>query len=125
MVEPKSESSGRGRPFERKVGLSRLALFFERLWPRLWIAIAVLGLFLLVSLADLWSHLAAGVHEVALALFGLAMLSALVFAARVRWPSREAAVRRIERRSGLPHRPATTYEDTITLGSEDPSTQAI
>ncbi|HXF53658.1 MAG TPA: TIGR02302 family protein [Hyphomicrobiaceae bacterium] len=114
-----------GRTFERKVRLSRVALFFERLWPRLWLAIAVVGLFLLVSLADVWPHLSVKTHQLVLALFGLALLATLIYAARVPWPSREAAVRRIERRSGLPHRPATTYEDTITLGSDDPSTRAI
>lgn len=125
MIEPQNQPPPRGKPFERKVGLSRIALFFEELWPRLWLIIAVLGLFLLVSLAGLWSQLPVGVHKLALALFGLALLGALMVAARVRWPSRDAAVRRIERRSGLPHRPATSYEDTITLGSEDASTQAI
>lgn len=125
MTEPTRQPPGQGSAFERKVGLSRFALFFEQLWPRLWLVIAVVGLFLLVSLAGLWSHVSGGTHQLALALFGLAMLGALIFAARVQWPSREAAVRRIERRSGLPHRPATTYEDTISLGGDDPSTQAI
>jgi uncharacterized protein (TIGR02302 family) len=125
MIEQMSQSSRRSGAFERKVGWSRVALFFERLWPRIWLVIAVVGLFLLASLADLWPQLTSATHQLALGLFGLALFAALIFAARARWPSREAAVRRIERRSGLPHRPATTYEDTITLGSEDPATQAI
>ena len=125
MTEPTKQPPAQGSVFERKIGLSRFALFFELLWPRLWLVIAVVGLFLLVSLAGLWSHLSGGMHQLALALFGLSIMAALIFAARVQWPSREAAVRRIERRSGLPHRPATTYEDTISLGGDDPSTLAI
>ena len=38
---------------------------------------------------------------------------------RVRWPSREQAIRRVEAVSGIKHRPASSYEDTLTLGASD------
>ena len=34
-------------------------------------------------------------------------------------------MRRIERVSGIPHRPASSYEDTITANADDPRTTAI
>jgi len=52
-------------------------------------------------------------------------LAWLIFAARIRWPSRDDAIRRIEAVSGIPHRPATSYEDSLTASAEDPTTQAI
>ena len=51
--------------------------------------------------------------------------AAVVYAGRVRFPSREEAVRRLERVSGIPHRPASSYEDTITANADDPRTSAI
>ena len=47
-IQPRPvESAGpfeRTGPFERKVQLSTYALFLERLWPRLWLIIGVIGL---------------------------------------------------------------------------------
>ena len=111
--------------FERKVRLSRIAMFVELLWPRLWLVVGLAALFLVLSLAGVWGMLGAGVHKAALAAFALALTGSLVFAARARWPSRDEAVRRIELRSGVPHRPATSYEDTLTLNQDDPATRVI
>src|SRR5262249_57720840 len=60
-----------------------------------------------------------------LAVFGLAFAATLVALARVRWPSREDAIRRVEAISGIKHRPASSYEDTLTLGAGDPRTAAL
>jgi uncharacterized protein (TIGR02302 family) len=46
-------------------------------------------------------------------------------AVRTHFPSHEEAVRRIERVSGVPHRPASSYEDTVTANADDPRTAAI
>jgi hypothetical protein len=60
-------------------------------------------------------------HKIVLALFGLAFFAALVSIIRVRSPSREEAIRRVEGVSGIKHRPASSYEDTLTLGAEMPA----
>ncbi len=125
MVEPQNAPSPLDAKFARKVTLSRFALFFERLWPRLWLILGVAGLFLVVSLLGVWPYLPELVHLALLAAFAIAGVAALVFAARARFPTREEAVRRIERVSGVPHRPATSYEDTITANADDPRTNAI
>ena len=113
------------RAFARKVRLSTWALFFERLWPRLWLLLGVAALFAGLSLAGIWPRLSAPLHLVTLAAFGAAALAALVVAARVPWPSRDDAVRRIERRSGVPHRPATSYEDTLSAQTGNAETAAL
>ena len=124
MSEPKAASPLDAK-FARKVRASRWALLFERLWPRVWLILGLAGLFLLVSLAGLWPMLADPAHYVALAAFALAGVAALLHAVRVPFPSHEEAVRRIERVSGVPHRPASSYEDTITANADDPRTAAI
>jgi uncharacterized protein (TIGR02302 family) len=124
MSEPKAASPLDAK-FARKVRASRWALLFERLWPRVWLILGLVGVFLLVSLAGLWSLLSDPAHYAALAAFALAGVAALLHAVRVPFPSHEEAVRRIERVSGVPHRPASSYEDTITANADDPRTAAI
>lgn len=113
------------RQFARKVRLSTVALFFERLWPRLWLLLALAILLAALSLSGVFLGLSSTAHGVIMALFAAAALAALVYASRVPWPAREEAIRRIERRSGVPHRPATSYEDTLTTYSENPETQTL
>ena len=112
MSEPNAASPLDAK-FARKVRVSRWALLFERLWPRVWLILGLVGLFLLVSLAGLWPMLSDPAHYVAVAAFAVAGVAALLHAVRVPFPSHEEAVRRIERVSGVPHRPASSYEDTI------------
>lgn len=123
--QPDPPNSAPNRAFARKVRLSKWALVFERLWPRLWLFLGLAALFLILSFAGLWPHLGELTHQITLGAFALAGLAALIYAARVPWPSREEAVRRIERRSGVPHRPATSYEDTLTANTDNPETKAL
>ena len=102
------------RRFERKVRYSRIALVLERVWPRLWLLLGLAGLFLLITVLGGWQLLSALWHNIIIGAFLLAALSALVVCARIRWPSRDEAVHRLEASSGVPHRPASAYEDTLS-----------
>ncbi len=125
MTNETTSRAGRDLAFERKAQLSAWALAFERLWPRLWLLIGVAGAFLLVSLAGLWPLLGDLPHTLLLGIFALAILAALAHAIRLPWPSRDEAIRRIERMSGVAHRPASSYEDTLSGGRGNPETMAI
>jgi uncharacterized protein (TIGR02302 family) len=118
-------NSALSRSFARKVRLSALALYFERLWPRLWLLIGLTVLFALLSFVGVWPYLGPLVHKAVLAGFGLAAVGAIAYAVSVPWPNRDEAIRRIERRSGIPHRPATSYEDTLSSGSSNAETSAL
>ncbi len=124
MSEPKAATPLDAK-FARKVQASRWALLFERLWPRVWLILGLVGLFLLVSLAGLWPMLPDVAHYVVLAAFAVAGVGALLHAVRTPFPAHEEAVRRIERISGVPHRPASSYEDTVTANADDPRTAAL
>jgi uncharacterized protein (TIGR02302 family) len=113
------------RTFERKVRLSAWAMLFEQLWPRAWLVLASVGLFLALSLAGVWPRLPETPHKLLLGLFGLVLGIAVVSLLRVRTPSREQAIRRVEAVSGVAHRPASSYEDTLTLNADDPRTAAL
>jgi uncharacterized protein (TIGR02302 family) len=102
---------------------ARLAVAWERGWPHLARLLTVIGLFLAASWAGLWVVFPFTVRIIAFAGFALLALAALVPAIRFRWPSREDALRRLDRGTGIPHRPATALTDT--LRSQDPLTQAL
>jgi uncharacterized protein (TIGR02302 family) len=110
---------------ERKVRAAQRSLRFEKTWLRLWLLFGVTGLFFLVSFAGLWPRLGSVAHGIVLGLFALAALGSLGFALVVPRPSRDAAIRRIETVSGVAHRPASSYEDTLSARNDDPTTMAI
>lgn len=99
---------------ERKVRLSRMMLVFEQIWPRVWMLLGIAGLFVILSLVGLWGYLGADAHKIVLGLFGLASSVVVLSFGFLKWPRREEALRRIERNSGVPHRPASSYEDQLT-----------
>ena len=127
MADPaqQPQDTAAARAFARKVRLGAWALFFERLWPRLWVLLGVGAIFASVSLAGLWPHLSSITHQIVLGVFALAAVAALIFAARAPWPSRDEAIRRIERRSGIAHRPASSYEDTLSAPATNADTSAL
>ncbi len=125
MTKSSSLSQMINLSFENKVRASLWALFFERLWPRLWLIIGIALVFVLVSLAGLWTSVPLWAHKVALGLFGLSLFAAIIVAIRVRWPTRDEAVRRLERVSEIPHRPASSYEDTLSSTSTDSASSAL
>ncbi len=109
----------------RRFFVQSCGLFFEDLWPRLWPTFSVLGLFIFVALIGVLPTLHPIAHVAVLAAFATVAIVLFVRALRgLRWPRREAALRRIERASGLQHRPLTAIEDTIA-GDGDPAAQAV
>jgi uncharacterized protein (TIGR02302 family) len=91
---------------------ARAAILFERVWPAIWPALGVAGLFLVVALLDIprmlpaWGHLL--LLTASLALVGFLLLRGL---SRVRRPDDAAADRRLETASGLRHRPLSVLAD--------------
>ena len=57
--------------------------------------------------------------------FGIALVLSLVPLIRIRWPDRAEALRRLEAAAGLPHRPATSYHDTLAGQAQSPATTRI
>ena len=113
------------RRFHRKVGLSRWALYLERLWPRFWPAISVAAAFLLASIAGVWAMVSEAAHITLLAGFAIAALGAFVFAFRQPFPTRDEALRRLEGNGEITHRPASAFEDELTGVPEDGPTAAL
>jgi uncharacterized protein (TIGR02302 family) len=102
---------------------AKYAIAWEQTWPHLARLLSLVGLFLVVSWAGLWLTLPFIARAVGIGLFGLAALAALWPLVQFRWPSRKAALSRLDRGTGIRHRPATALTDT--LASQDPVALAL
>src|SRR5688572_647075 len=89
---------------------SRLALGWERLWPRLWLPVAVLLTFLTHSWLGLWTHLPWQGRALGVALFAAALVYSLLHVVRLRVPSRRDALARLDQSLVGGHRPASALE---------------
>ena len=113
-----------GRRIAVAADRARLAIGWERLWPRLAWPLGVAALFCAVSWLGLWTTVPDAIRLGLVALFGLAFLGAFAVFRDFRWPTRHEALHRVELKSGLPHRPLETYEDRLGDGA-DPVARAL
>ncbi len=111
---------------ERYIALARLAILWERVWPALWPASGVVGLFVAAALFDVLADIPGWLH-------GLLLLCVFFGAGALlhrnlkgfRFPDWEEGARRIERDSRLLHRPITEGHDRLAAGDSDPWTRAV
>ena len=102
---------------------AKYAIAWETACPHLARLLTVAGLFLAVSWAGLWLVLPFVARAIGLGLFVFLALGAVFPLLRFRWPSREAALNRLDRGTGIRHRPATALTDT--LATQDPVALAL
>ena len=113
------------RLVEAKVRAAKRAMLFETLWPRLWLPVAVCGVFVLLSAFEVWQLLPPRFHLSLLGLFGGALVLSLLPLVLWKRPTREKSLARIEQASALEHRPLTAYNDTISHEAASPETAAL
>ena len=110
---------------ERKIGLARLALGFERIWAALLWPLLIFAVFLILVFSGLLPGLPSLTRYAIIAILILAYAWSLRPLSRVAWPSRMAAMRRIEQVSALEHRPVSALDDVMAEDSAGDSAQAI
>ena len=96
----------------RKRRLAQAALWIEQVWPAIWPALGILGLYAGFALLDGPAHLPPW-PRIALAVIVLVAVAFLLWHGlrRVTKPTLAMADRRLERDSNLPHRPLATLAD--------------
>ena len=109
----------------RALKRARGSLLWERLWPALAALLTAVGLFLAFSWAGLWLALPPLGRAIGLGLFAMLTLVAAVPLIRLRFPSVHDGLRRLDRGSGEPHRPASAVADEIAANQHDPVAQAL
>jgi uncharacterized protein (TIGR02302 family) len=100
----------------RRRAQARAVLLFERVWPALWPPLGLIGAFLCLALLDLPPLLPPLLHALLLlALAGGVVVTLLRGLRRLRLPDAAEADRRLERASGLRHRPLAALADRPAL----------
>lgn len=96
----------------RHLTATRWAMTFERLWPAIWPAVAILGFYITFSLFDPWPYFPFPIHLLALAgCLGSALLLLRRAVRAVDWPSQNEVRRRLELEAKLEHRPLDMTDD--------------
>src|SRR4051794_41476616 len=97
-----------------RLGLARAALAWEQIWPALWPATGVAGLFIAIALFNVLPSLGGWLHALILLLFAMAFGAAGWYVVRrIRLPGGAAALRRLERGRGLSHQPPGGLPGTV------------
>ena len=109
----------------RGITRARWSILWERVWPPLAAFLTVCGLFFALSWLGLWLWLPPLARAVGVVIFALLALAALSPFAIVRMPGVADGLRRLDHRSGLPHRPAITLTDRLAGNGGDAMTQAL
>jgi uncharacterized protein (TIGR02302 family) len=118
-------SSLSGSRFVMRLRLAGLALFWERVWPPCWPALAALGVFLVLALFDFLPKLPGLVQAAILIGLGAAFMAGVAAAfGRTGVPDITSARRRIEQASGLEHRPLQALSDRPS-GTPDAASAAL
>src|SRR5262245_11147498 len=124
-VEQTAASRGLVGALETALTRARWSIFWERLWPALAAIATAIGLFLAVSWLGLWLWLPPIGRAVGLFIFVLLAALATVPLLLLRVPSVFEGLRRLDRTTGLPHRPATAIADEIASSPNDPVALAL
>ena len=104
---------------------ARWTIFWEQLWPTLVRLATVVGLFITVSWLGVWLWLPPLARAAGLAAFAVLALAAIVPFVFLRLPAAADALRRLDRGSGVRHRPATTIADDLAVTPKDPYSLAL
>jgi uncharacterized protein (TIGR02302 family) len=113
------------RLLARGIARARWSILWERAWPPLAAFLTVCGLFLALSWLGLWIWLPPLARAAGVLIFGLLALAALSPLTLLRMPSVAEGLRRLDQRSGLPHRPAVALTDRLASNDSDAMTQAL
>ena len=103
----------------RALGRARLSIFWERLWPALASIATAAGLFLALSWLGLWVSLPPLARAIGVFVFFVLAVAATLPLFQVRWPAAIEGLRRLDRTSLLPHRPATAIADRMAPEAGD------
>ena len=118
------EGSAKER-LDRLAARAGLAIIWEQVWPAAAMLLTILGFFLAISFLGLWLEVPRWGRMLGVAAFAALGLASLATLARFRSPSRAQKLARLDRDSGLPHRPATAMEDQLANASDDPATRML
>lgn len=125
-ARPAAAAASPTREPRRLIRLAHAVMVLERLAAGLWRPITLAGLFAAMALSGVLPALGPWAHAALLLAFGAGIAWSGVRGLRgFAWPRREEARRRVERDSGLLHRPLAARHDRQATGQYDPAGRAL
>jgi len=110
---------------DRKIAQARLALGFERVWAALHWPLVIFAAGAALVIGGLLPMLPGWLRATLLLAWGLAFLWSFQSFLSLRWPGRQEAMRRVEEKSDLAHRPVSARDDRLPQEVEDPVQRAL
>ncbi len=102
-----------------KIFQARLGLFWEQCWQAVFWPMMIAGIVVLAVVSGGLSWLPFVLRIGLLVIAALAFLYSLKAFSDVSWPNKTFAIRRLETRSKLKHRPISTWDDALALQDEN------
>ncbi len=125
LPDPASAPRGRETLLKAALKRARWTILWERLWPALATLATVIGLFLAVSWLGVWLWLPPLARAAGLLAFAALAIAACLPLVFLRMPAAADGLRRLDRQSGLAHRPATAISDELAVSAQDPYSLAL
>ena len=125
MKAERTEKDGRLRALGAAVERARLAIVFERIWPRLVPLLSLGGLFVVLSWFGYWRLVPENARLATLGLFAVVAAALFIRLLFVRMPTEAAGMDRVEAASNLPHRPAHGLSDRLSPVANDAVANAL
>ena len=125
VPENRAARAGAQMRLAAAVRRARWTILWERLWPALATVFTAVGFFLAVSWLGVWLWLPPLGRAVGSIAIAAAVVAALIPFGRLRIPALREALSRLDRGSGLRHRPATAIADQLAVPSKDPHSLAL
>jgi uncharacterized protein (TIGR02302 family) len=122
---PKADRSSPRARLDDLASRAGLVLWWERIWPLLWLPLTVVLVFLSLSWLGIWLEATPLLRQIGVGAFTLALLASLAPLLSLRRPGRMAALDRLDRDSGQRHGPARALEDTLAVGEGDQGSRLL
>jgi uncharacterized protein (TIGR02302 family) len=123
--DPISRPERQNARIARKITQARLALAFERVWSALHWPMVIVGVAAALVISGLLPVLPLWLRVAVLAALSVILVWSLKDLFRIHWPSRQEAMRRVEEKTGLNHRPVSAHDDRLAEGASGAVQQAI
>jgi len=115
----------KGSTNSAKIAIAQFVNVVETTFPLVLVSSAPLIIFFISSLLNLWTGLPLWIHWFSLlATIGATGLTAWWFSRNIQWPTRQTALRRLERDGEIPHEALQALEDTPFQNKTNPLWEA-
>ena len=125
LPDPAPEAGGSEGLLKGALKRARWTILWERLWPALATLATVIGLFLAASWLGVWLWLPPLARAAGLLAFAALAVAAALPLVILRMPAAADGLRRLDRESGMAHRPATAISDELAVSAQDPYSLAL